>query len=138
MNHEARISHLYTLFAKNKLTEEELSELMGYISVQPEILDYIIALFSGPYLHFLVEVNKKVSHFLVICVTSTLIQIEALNEQSGMRYPGFVLLVDRMIPITFHLIPISLLVTRRPVPFNGGVHSKSPNALLYNIIPFNQ
>ena len=42
MEHEDRIGYLCYQAARNELTLDELSELLGYMAAQPEVLDYIL------------------------------------------------------------------------------------------------
>ena len=42
MNQEARIGYLCFQAARNDLTLDEVSELFGYMAVQPEVLDCIL------------------------------------------------------------------------------------------------
>lgn len=42
MEHEARLSYLCTQAARNRITLDELSELLGYIALEPEILELIL------------------------------------------------------------------------------------------------
>ena len=41
MNHEARLGYLCYLTARNKITLDEMSELLGYITLYPHIIDLI-------------------------------------------------------------------------------------------------
>ncbi len=41
MNHEARLGYLCYQAAQNQLTLEEMSELLGYIALDPSLIDLI-------------------------------------------------------------------------------------------------